>query len=45
GLEDGHEQMEMMAPEDIADTIHYALTAPEHVDVEELLVMPTEQQG
>ena len=45
GLEDGHEQMEMMAPEDIADTIYYALTAPEHVDVEELLVMPTEQQG
>ena len=38
-------EMEMMAPEDIADTIHYALTAPEHVDVEELLVMPTEQQG
>jgi NADP-dependent 3-hydroxy acid dehydrogenase YdfG len=44
-LEDGHDQMQMMQPEDIADTIHYALTAPEHVDVEELLVMPTEQEG
>jgi NADP-dependent 3-hydroxy acid dehydrogenase YdfG len=44
-LEDGHDDMQMMASEDIADTIHYALTAPEHVDVEELLVMPTEQQG
>ena len=38
-------EMEMMASEDIAETIHYSLTAPGHVDVEELLVMPTDQQG
>ena len=44
-LEGGHEEMRMMDSADIADTIHYALTAPEHVDVEELLVMPTDQQG
>jgi NADP-dependent 3-hydroxy acid dehydrogenase YdfG len=44
-LETGHDEMTMMNSEDIADTIHYALTAPEHVDVEELLVMPTDQQG
>jgi NADP-dependent 3-hydroxy acid dehydrogenase YdfG len=44
-LEEGHDEMQMMQPDDIADTIHYALTAPEHVDVEELLVMPTDQQG
>ena len=42
-LESGHDAMTMMESADIADTIHYALTAPEHVDVEELLVMPTEQ--
>jgi NADP-dependent 3-hydroxy acid dehydrogenase YdfG len=44
-LEAGHDEMQMMQSEDIADTIHYALTAPEHVDVEELLVMPTDQEG
>ena len=44
-LEDGHDQMQMMQPEDIADTIHYALTAPEHVDVEELLVIPPAQSA
>jgi len=44
GMEDAQDEMQMMESEDIADTIHYALTAPEHVDVEELLVMPTEQE-
>ncbi len=44
-LEEGNGEMQMMQSEDIADTIHYALTAPEHVDVEELLVMPTDQEG
>jgi NADP-dependent 3-hydroxy acid dehydrogenase YdfG len=45
GMGDMQDEMQMMESADIADTIHYALTAPEHVDVEELLVMPTDQQG
>jgi NADP-dependent 3-hydroxy acid dehydrogenase YdfG len=44
GMEEGHEGMEMLQSEDIAEAIHYALTAPERVDVEEMLVMPTDQQ-
>ena len=44
GMEEGHEGMEMLQSEDIAEAIRYALTAPERVDVEELLVMPTDQK-
>ena len=44
GLEEGHQEMEMLQSEDIAEAIRYALTAPERVDVEELLVMPTDQK-
>ncbi len=43
-LEAGHDEMQMMASENIADTIRYALTAPVHVVVEALLVMPTERR-
>jgi NADP-dependent 3-hydroxy acid dehydrogenase YdfG len=44
GLSEGFEELEMMESEDIAEAIQYALTAPERVDVEELLVMPTDQK-
>jgi len=44
GLEDSFQELEMLRSEDIADAICYALTAPERVDVEELLVMPTDQR-
>ena len=43
GLSDSFEELEMLESEDIAEAIHYALTAPQRVDVEELLVMPTDQ--
>lgn len=33
----------IMQSEDIAEAIRYVLTAPDHVDVEELVVMPTDQ--
>lgn len=36
-------QMKFMKSEDIADSIVYALQAPDHVDVAELFIMPTEQ--
>ena len=32
-----------LASEDIADAILYAVQSPEHVDIEELLIMPSEQ--
>jgi NADP-dependent 3-hydroxy acid dehydrogenase YdfG len=44
-LEEGHQEMEIMTSDDIAEAIRYALTAPERVDVEELLVMPSDQRG
>lgn len=42
-FEESFGQLEMMESEDIAEAIRYALTAPQRVDVEELLVMPTDQ--
>jgi len=44
-MQEGFGDLEMMESEDIAEAIRYALTAPERVDVEELLVMPTDQQA
>jgi NADP-dependent 3-hydroxy acid dehydrogenase YdfG len=37
------QQMTFLKADDIADSILYALGAPEHVDVAELFIMPTEQ--
>lgn len=37
------EKMTFLAAEDIADTVIYALQAPEHVDIAELFIMPTQQ--
>jgi NADP-dependent 3-hydroxy acid dehydrogenase YdfG len=36
-------QMTFLKPEDIADSIIYALTAPAHVDVAEVFILPTSQ--
>jgi NADP-dependent 3-hydroxy acid dehydrogenase YdfG len=35
---------EVLRPEDIAETILYAVTRPQHVDINELLVRPTGQK-
>ncbi|MDW3563480.1 oxidoreductase [Enterobacter cloacae] len=37
------EQMKFLRSEDIADSIIYVLQAPDHVDVAEMFIMPTEQ--
>jgi NADP-dependent 3-hydroxy acid dehydrogenase YdfG len=42
-MEQLKEQMKFMKSEDIADSIIYALQAPDHADVAELFIMPTEQ--
>ena len=42
-LEESFGDLTIMASEDIAEAILYVLTAPDHVDVEELLIMPTDQ--
>jgi NADP-dependent 3-hydroxy acid dehydrogenase YdfG len=39
----GH--IERLESEDIADAIHYIVTRPRHMAINELLVRPTEQQG
>jgi NADP-dependent 3-hydroxy acid dehydrogenase YdfG len=36
-------QMTFMTPEDIANSVLYALQAPDHVNVSEIFIMPTEQ--
>jgi len=42
-FESRHSEMTPLAAEDIAEAIHYAVTAPEHVNVEELLILPSDQ--
>ncbi|UYM57944.1 SDR family oxidoreductase [Leclercia adecarboxylata] len=42
-MEQLKEQMTFLKSADIADAILYALQAPDHVDVAELFIMPTEQ--
>lgn len=42
-MEQLKEQMKFLKAEDIADSIVYALRAPDHVDVAELFIMPTAQ--
>jgi NADP-dependent 3-hydroxy acid dehydrogenase YdfG len=39
----GH--IERLESEDIADAIHYIVTRPRHMAINEVLVRPTEQQG
>lgn len=43
-ISSGNQGWKLMESGDIAAAIRYALTAPPHVDVEELMVMPTEQR-
>jgi NADP-dependent 3-hydroxy acid dehydrogenase YdfG len=42
-IEQMRAEIEPLAAEDIADSIHYAVTAPEHVSINEVLVRPTKQ--
>jgi NADP-dependent 3-hydroxy acid dehydrogenase YdfG len=42
-MEDLKGQMTFLTPEDIAQSILYALQAPNHVDVSEIFILPTEQ--
>jgi NADP-dependent 3-hydroxy acid dehydrogenase YdfG len=38
-----HEQTEVLAPEDIADSVAYMVTSPRHTAIGELWIMPTDQ--
>jgi NADP-dependent 3-hydroxy acid dehydrogenase YdfG len=40
-----YDGMRPLVAEDIAEGILYAVTAPEHVNVEEVLIMPRQQAG
>jgi NADP-dependent 3-hydroxy acid dehydrogenase YdfG len=38
------QKMTMLEPEDIAEAIYYALTQPSRVNINDVYIMPTEQQ-
>jgi NADP-dependent 3-hydroxy acid dehydrogenase YdfG len=38
-----YQQTEVLAPEDIADSIAYMVTRPRHTAIGELWIMPTDQ--
>ncbi|GGH64492.1 NADP-dependent 3-hydroxy acid dehydrogenase YdfG [Filimonas zeae] len=42
-MDDLSRQMTFLTPEDIAQSVLYALQAPEHVNVSEIFILPTEQ--
>lgn len=42
-MADLEKQMTFLTPEDIAHSVLYALQAPDHVNVSEIFIMPTEQ--
>jgi hypothetical protein len=44
-FESRHGEMTPLESKDIAESIHYAVTAPEHVNVEELLILPSDQRS
>lgn len=44
GMEGLSEQMTFLSPQDIANSMIYALEAPDHVDVSEIFVLPTDQE-
>lgn len=44
GMDSLREQMTFLSPQDIADSMIYALEAPGHVDVSELFILPTNQE-
>ena len=43
GLENAWEGKRMLQPQDVADSVLFALSAPEHVSVSEVLVRPVDQ--
>ncbi|MGK8523708.1 SDR family oxidoreductase [Nocardia asteroides] len=43
GLEEWRTAIEILEPEDIADAIAYTVAAPRHVNIAELVVVPTQQ--
>jgi NADP-dependent 3-hydroxy acid dehydrogenase YdfG len=45
GLEKMREKIDPLQSEDIADAISWAVTRPEHVSVNEILIRPTKQSG
>ena len=38
-----YEGYQSLVADDIADSVHYAISQPEHVDIQDLLIMPTAQ--
>ncbi len=38
------QKMTMLEPEDIAEAIYYALTQPSRVNINDVYIIPTEQQ-
>ena len=44
-LENRFQDMERLEAEDIADAIGYLVTRPRHVDINEILIRPTEQDN
>ena len=42
--EETREAMRLLDPADVADTIVYVVSRPEHVNVNNILLRPTEQQ-
>lgn len=40
-----YEGTEPLRPEDVADAVHWAVTRPPHVNVQSILLMPTDQAG
>lgn len=44
GMEGLREQMTFLSPNDIANSMIYALETPNHIDVSELFILPTDQE-
>jgi NADP-dependent 3-hydroxy acid dehydrogenase YdfG len=42
-MDDLARQMTFLTPEDIANSVLYAVQAPDHVNVSEIFILPTEQ--
>jgi NADP-dependent 3-hydroxy acid dehydrogenase YdfG len=43
-VEESYGDIKTLESEDIAESIRYAVTQPNHVDVSEIMIMPTEQK-
>jgi NADP-dependent 3-hydroxy acid dehydrogenase YdfG len=40
-----YSRFEVLRPEDVADAVCYLLEAPEHVQIHDILIRPTQQPG